>query len=145
MTLYNKRRHIRTPVSIGVLPPGRMTLFTPFHLGPIEVEIRDLSAGGMNVISPRVFPLFFEFALEFHLPHTDIIQASGKAVRQVHLTESYEIGVSFTKIDKEVQESLIHMAEDYQACEARIAKKVRAVCKPDCRFLNLCQKLERSF
>lgn len=141
----NKRKHQRVPIAIGLLPPAKMTLYKPFYHEPFDVEIQDLSAGGMKVLSTETLPLYFEFALEFELPRTKVIQAKAKAVHQVRTDGGYDIGVIFTEIERSIQTSLNEMAEDFQACEKRIRDEEQEICQKDCGFLNLCQKPQKIF
>lgn len=139
----NKRKHIRTPILLGALPPAKMTFFKPFYHGPFEVEIQDLSAGGMKVYSSEPFPLYFEFALEFQLPGTEVIQARAKAVHQVHNERGYEVGVFYTEIGDEVKSVIEAMAKDFDQCEIRIKNEESDVCRQTCRFITLCQKPQK--
>ncbi len=141
----NKRKHLRTPIEIGILPPAMMTLFKPFFHEPFEVHIRDLSAGGMKLTSPEVLPLFFDFGLEFHLPGTELIQAKAKAVHQLKTDDGYDIGVLFTEIEDSVRDLLNALGTDYNSCEDRIRAEEREVCRESCRFLLLCQKNQKTF
>lgn len=120
-----------------------MTLYQPFYLEPFEVEVRDLSAGGMTLFSSESLPLYFEFGLEFKLPGTNVIQAKAKAMHQVKQEVGYEVGIIFSEIEEPIRRILDNMGLDYQACEDRIRKEEEDVCRKDCSFLSLCQKKEK--
>lgn len=141
----NKRKHFRTPVNIGTLPAAKMTMYKPFYHEPFEVDIQELSAGGMKLFSPELLPLYFEFGLEFQLPGTNVIQAKAKAVHQVRKEDGYDVGVLFIEIEDEIRNNLNDMAVDFQACELRIRNEQKDVCQQDCRFLLLCQKPQKAY
>ena len=141
----NKRKHARVPLNSGSIPPAKMTLYKPFYREPFDVEVRDLSAGGMKILSPEVFPLYFDFGLELRLEGVQSVQAKGKAVHQIKTEKEYDIGIIFTEIDNSLQTMLVAMGQDHQACEDRIRRTEPNVCRKDCKFLPLCSKPQKSF
>lgn len=141
----NKRKYYRVPLKADALPPAKMTFYKPFFREPFDVTIADLSAGGMRVFSSEIFPLYFDFGLEFQVSNAQVIQATGKAVHQLKTDDGYDVGVIFTDLTENDRSVLKSLEKDFQSCEERIWREDKDICRKDCNFLPLCHKPQKAY
>ncbi len=71
----------------------------PFFQEPFQVEINDMSDGGLMVYSREMIPLFYEFDLDIHVPEQPVVRRKGKAVYHVSSDLGFNTGIKFDELE----------------------------------------------
>lgn len=90
-----RRKNNRFPLSPAAMPTATISMVKPFFQEPFEVEIHDISSGGLKIYSREAIPLYYEFDLEVNLPERPVIRGKGKAVYRIPSDLGYNVGISF--------------------------------------------------
>ena len=102
--LANRREHPRSDLVVSVRAPGEATAES-------WMSTRDLSAGGMRLLSDRALLKGDRLALEILLPDGSWLQVTTKVAWSVQMdvgaTSAYEVGLRFIDLDAEGQARLL--------------------------------------
>jgi hypothetical protein len=134
-----RRQHRRFSVVEGMIEPISLELAGKgVHDQPAIMT--DLSAGGMSILMFVAPPHTKSFEMVLEIPGLEKTPIEASVVRVLQKGETYNVGLSFTKIAKKVQDRIAHMADDNADCETRVALRLPEACVPDCKFHTLCAK-----
>jgi hypothetical protein len=134
-----RRQHRRFSVVEGMIEPISLEMAgSGVHNQPAIMT--DLSAGGMSILMFVAPPHTKNFMMVLEIPGLEKTPIEAAVVRVLQKGETYNVGLSFTKIARKVQERIAAMADDNADCETRVALRLPEACVPDCRFHTLCAK-----
>ncbi len=97
----------------------------------IEVITRDISAGGMQAMSPVELEKDSEFAVYMNIIHEEPIIVIGKVLDCSYSTEikagnKYQVRFQFLDVEKSVRGEMVKQINNLQAMEIRKRRKVRS-------------------
>lgn len=107
-----RRVHRRFPVLKDFAEPIELTILDP-EKGTRHVPgiVTNVSAGGMDLVLMDVIEGRPTFRLSMHLPGINRFEVEGKLVWSRPKGATSIVGIEFTRIDKEHQKQLAHMAD----------------------------------
>lgn len=140
-----RRKFQRLPVVEGLIEPITLQFESEPRAGKSQPAIlTNLSAGGMSLVMFAEPPRTKRFEMVLDLPGLSEVPLEGEVVRLVEKGQTYNVGISFTKIAKKYQSQINAMALDYADCETRIALKLPEACVPTCHFHPMCVKAQKA-
>jgi hypothetical protein len=150
----DRRRHPRFAVVEGMVEPININIDAlkparnDHHTSPVAPTsqpaiLTDLSAGGMSLILFMAPPKSKALDMMLNIPGLAGVSIQGQVVRISQKGETYNIGISFTKISKKHQDSIDRLAHDNLDCDIRVALKLPEACVPTCKFNALCAKPQK--
>ena len=109
-----RRKHRRFPVLKDFAEPIELTILDP-EKGTRHVPgiVTNVSAGGMDMVLMDVIEGNPTFRLSMHLPGITRFEVEGKLVWSRPKGATSIVGIEFTRIDKEHQKQLAHMADTH--------------------------------
>lgn len=140
--MKERRKHKRLPVIKDMAEPIEL-LLQDTHTKEVKRlpgVLTNLSAGGMDLVLLGPLEGHPTIKLNMHLPGFDRFEVEGKLVWSKPKDSTSIVGIQFTKIDKDHEHQLTHMAEAYWECEDRIRKKADTLCFHGCTYWDLCEK-----
>jgi hypothetical protein len=148
----DRRRHPRFAVVQGMVEPininidskpARSSHGTATLPKSQPAILTDLSAGGMSLILFMAPPKTKTLDMMLNIPGLAGVAVEGQVVRINQKGETYNVGISFTKISKKHQESIDRLAQDNLDCDIRVALKLPEACVSTCKFHALCAKPQK--
>jgi len=106
--------------------------------------LTNLSAGGMSLILFMEPPRTKTLDMMLTIPGLNHVKVTGKVVRINEKGQTYNVGISFTKIGKKHRGQIDAMAQDHLDCETRLSLKLPEACVNTCRFHALCAKPQKA-
>lgn len=97
---YERRKNARLPQGPAAMPTAVISMLQPFFQEPYEVEVQNVSSGGLKIYSPEAIPLNYEFDLEVNLPEQPVLRCKARAVYKIPTDDGFSVGIHF--IDLEV-------------------------------------------
>lgn len=148
----DRRQFRRLPVVEGLIEPITLQLGggedASDHGAPAITSqpaiLTNLSAGGMSLVMFMAPPRAKKFDMVLAIPGFSQVPVEGRVVRIVEKGQTYNVGISFTKISKKHQLQISGMAQDHEDCNTRIALNLPEVCVKTCTFHELCMKTHKS-
>ncbi|MBI4375598.1 MAG: PilZ domain-containing protein [Elusimicrobia bacterium] len=137
-----RRRHPRFPVVDGMIEP--ITISFSERDKKLPAILTNLSAGGMSLILFLEPPRAPRLDMVLNLPGLEEVAIQGKVVRVNAKSQTYNVGIAFTKISRKHQDRINGMAEDHGDCETRITLRLPEPCVENCRFHWLCAKPQKT-
>ena len=135
-----RRQHRRFSVVEGMIEPISLQMSAAATAKSQPAIMTDLSAGGMSLLVFCEPPHAKNFEMVLAIPGLDRVPIEVSIVRVHQKGETYSLGLSFTKIQKKIQERIARMADDNADCETRVSLRLPEACVPDCKFHMLCAK-----
>jgi hypothetical protein len=135
-----RRQHRRFSVVEGMIEPIALQMSAASTGKSQPAIMTDLSAGGMSLLVFCEPPHAKSFAMVLEIPGLERVPIEVSIVRVNQKGETYSLGLSFTKIQKKVQDRIARMADDNADCETRVSLRLPEACVPDCKFHMLCAK-----
>ena len=135
-----RRQHRRFTVVEGMIEPISLQMATVPSSKSQPAIMTDLSAGGMSLLLFCEPPHQKSFEMILEIPGLDRVPIEVSVVRVHQKGETYSLGLSFTKIQKKIQDRIASMADDNADCETRVSLRLPEACVPDCKFHKLCAK-----
>jgi hypothetical protein len=139
-TAAERRQHRRFNVVEGMIEPISLEMGAAPTAKSQPAIMTDLSAGGMSLLMFCAPPQTKSFEMVLAIPGLDRAPIEAAVVRVFQKGETYNVGLTFTKIAKKIQDRIAHMADDNADCETRVSLRLPEACVPDCRFESLCAK-----
>lgn len=149
----DRRRHPRFAVMDGMVEPININIDAlqsrrAAHGAPAVPKsqpaiLTDLSAGGMSLILFMAPPKTKALDMVLSIPGLNQVAIEGQVVRISQKGETYNVGISFTKISKKHQDRIDLLAHDNMDCDIRVALKLPEACVPTCKFNPLCAKPQK--
>lgn len=136
----DRRLHRRFSVVEGMVEPITLELDGKGSGKAQPAIMTDLSAGGMSLLMFMEPPHAKKFEMVLAIPGLDRVPIEASVVRVLQKGETYNVGLSFTKIAKKIQDRISGMADDNADCETRVALRLPEACVRDCSFHSLCAK-----
>lgn len=137
--MLNRRKHQRLPV-IKDFAREVNILIGKEKLNGI---ILNLSAGGILLLTYSNLPKDSNLTLSFHLPNIETQPIQGKIIRVKQKAVMYEIAIEFLQIDTLDSKRINRIAIDYNDCENKIALGAKDVCRKECSYFDLCDKVNK--
>lgn len=140
--MKERRKFKRLPVIKDLAEPIELTILDASIKGTRRVPgvVTNLSAGGMDLVLLDAIEGKPSFRLTMHLPGFDRFEVEGKLAWSRPKGTTSIIGIEFTRIDKDHQKQLSHMAEAYWECEDRVRTQAPIICFHGCTYWDLCEK-----
>ena len=95
-----RRKNDRFSQSPSAMPTATISMVKPFFQEPFEVEIHDVSSGGLKVYSPESIPLHYEFDIEVYLPKEPVRRCKGRAVYKIPSDLGFNVGIHYIDPEK---------------------------------------------
>ena len=135
-----RRVHRRFSVVEGMVEPITLELSADKSGKSQPAIMTDLSAGGMSLLMFMEPPHAKRFDMVLAIPGLDRVPIEASVVRVLQKGETYNVGLTFTKIAKKLQDRISQMADDNADCETRVSLRLPEACVRDCSFHALCAK-----
>lgn len=105
-----RRKHVRingiSRVDIKILKKEEDNLGN-FYFDKRKIREKNISGGGMLIVSPQKLPTGTIMEINITLPYTEPIRTMGKVIRALKMEDEYEIGISFMNIAEKDREKII--------------------------------------
>jgi len=137
--MLNRRKHQRLPVIKDFAKEVHIFIGKELLTG----IILNLSAGGILLLTYSNIPKDSNLALSLDLPNIHTRQIKGKIIRATKKAVMYEIAIEFMQIDTLDSKRINRIAIDYNDCENKIALGAQDVCRKECSYFDLCDKVNK--
>ena len=107
-----RRKFDRIQQNSAAMPSATISMVKPFFQEPFEVEIHNVSAGGLKIYSHEHIPLNSEFELELNLPEQPAIRRKGKAVYKISSDFGFNVGINFIDPDRTAKPKILSSAQN---------------------------------
>lgn len=138
-----RRQHPRLPVVEGLIEPITLRLEDGKSPRNQPAILTNLSAGGMSLVMFAEPPHARKLEMVLSLPGIEI-PVEAKVIRISEKGQTFNVGITFTKISKKHQSQISRLAQDFGDCETRLALHLPEACVPDCTFNKLCMKPQKA-
>ena len=94
-----RRKDSRFSQNPASMPTATISMVKPFFQEPFEVEIHNISSGGLKIYSREAIPLNFEFDLEVNLPEQTVMRCKGMAIYKIPSDLGFDLGIRYVDPD----------------------------------------------
>ncbi|OGS26777.1 MAG: hypothetical protein A2297_02155 [Elusimicrobia bacterium RIFOXYB2_FULL_48_7] len=133
-----RRKHARLPVMKNIAKPVELLLGESST--PVPAILLDLSGGGMGILTFVPFKPGTVICAKIDLPGLKTNVIEGKVMWDIARENTFRLGISFVKIEKEDFDKVEKAAEDFVKCENKIALEEKNICHPRCHYHAICDK-----
>lgn len=133
---FRSTAFLGTPLLLKAVPP--------FFGEPIEGQVVDLSGGGMAILIKDALPANTKMKMELTFPNKIKLGCLVMVRRTSSCLGGYLTGIEFLDMPDEMINKIDRMANDCNACDARILDKEETeICQLECSFMSICDKHQK--
>ncbi len=132
---FKTRAFLGFPIKLKPLPP--------FFGTPLMGQLIDLSPNGMAILIGEEIPVGTDLELQLTFPDRAVLDSNVRIRHVLSHKGRFLIGIEFIDLADFLQVKLERITKDFLECEDKIKIRAPEICRLDCSFFNICDKMQK--
>ncbi|MBN1384270.1 MAG: PilZ domain-containing protein [Elusimicrobia bacterium] len=138
--INEKRKHKRFPVLYNLIKPVLIRTEGMESNASMPAIMANLSSGGMALLTFTPIPTGQILIIFLDLKSLHVTNIKARVTRCENKGGSYNLGIQFLDLSKEIADKISKMADDFDLCETRILMGDKPICRKGCTYAPHCQR-----